>query len=248
MVAAMALATVSAGFSIVGSAAVFIGATVPVIGMGVAAQLGKLSAVACLAAVTAIGRKRRSSSPTRSWGAEHGSVPTAFSPRRIYRACGRGRDCGLPLERPTSTRGLQVWAGVVADLGRRIAQIDSTIETATQRGRQWGHQTRRGAAQVSRWTRYCSQRTREANTLADLKVAKAGIGGERCVVEADLGPVRDLATLLAAGVQGVLRWFILVVAATARPCRSAAIARGVVSATLIYGENYRPALHRRRGL
>jgi hypothetical protein len=32
------------------------------------------------------------------------------------------------------------------------------------------------------------------------------------VAEADLGPVRYLATLLGAGDQDVLRWFILVVA------------------------------------
>jgi hypothetical protein len=32
------------------------------------------------------------------------------------------------------------------------------------------------------------------------------------VVEADLGPVRYLATLLGAGDQDVMRWFILVVA------------------------------------
>src|SRR5262245_49456323 len=47
-VAALALATVSAGFSITGMTAVFVGATVPVIGMGVALELGKLSAVAWL--------------------------------------------------------------------------------------------------------------------------------------------------------------------------------------------------------
>jgi hypothetical protein len=36
MVAALALAAVSAGFSITGMAAVFVGATLPVIGMGAA--------------------------------------------------------------------------------------------------------------------------------------------------------------------------------------------------------------------
>ena len=57
-----------------------------------------------------------------------------------------------------------------------------------------------------------AQRTTEAKTLAELQVHKAGIDGERRVVEADLGPVRYLATLLGAGDQDVLRWFILVVA------------------------------------
>jgi hypothetical protein len=38
------------------------------------------------------------------------------------------------------------------------------------------------------------------------------VDGQRRTVQADLGPVRYLATLLGAGDQDVLRWFILVVA------------------------------------
>jgi hypothetical protein len=48
----------------------------------------------------------------------------------------------------------------------------------------------------------------EAKALAGLEVEK----GERRTVEADLGPVRYLGTLIGAGDQDVLRWFILVVA------------------------------------
>jgi len=57
-----------------------------------------------------------------------------------------------------------------------------------------------------------SQRTAEAKTLAGLQVEKASIDGERRTVEADLGPVRYLATLLGVGDQDVLRYFILAVA------------------------------------
>jgi hypothetical protein len=52
-----------------------------------------------------------------------------------------------------------------------------------------------------------ARRTNEA-----LRVERSSIDGERRIVEADLGPVRYLATLLGAGDQDVLRWFILVVA------------------------------------
>jgi hypothetical protein len=38
------------------------------------------------------------------------------------------------------------------------------------------------------------------------------VEGERRKVEADLGPVRYLATLIGADNEAVLRWFILVVA------------------------------------
>ncbi len=54
--------------------------------------------------------------------------------------------------------------------------------------------------------------TVEAKALADLKIEKAAVEGERRTVEADLGPVRCLATLLGQDEEAVLRWFILVVA------------------------------------
>jgi hypothetical protein len=53
---------------------------------------------------------------------------------------------------------------------------------------------------------------REGKVLATLQVEKAGVDGERRKVEADLGPVRYLATLLGAADQDVLQYFILVVA------------------------------------
>src|SRR5712671_749843 len=54
--------------------------------------------------------------------------------------------------------------------------------------------------------------TVEANTLADLKIEKAAVEGERRTVEADLGPVRYLATLIGQPDVVVMRWFILAVA------------------------------------
>jgi hypothetical protein len=55
---ALALATVSAGFSITGMTSIFIGSFWPVIAMGVALESGKLSAVARLA-------RHRSTAPWR---------------------------------------------------------------------------------------------------------------------------------------------------------------------------------------
>ena len=47
--------------------------------------------------------------------------------------------------------------------------------------------------------------------LADMKIEKARVDADRKVADADLGPVRYLATSIGAGEQDVLRWFILVV-------------------------------------
>jgi hypothetical protein len=57
-----------------------------------------------------------------------------------------------------------------------------------------------------------AQHTTLAKALAALQVEKASVDGQRKVAEADLGPVRYLATLLGAKDDDVLRWFILVVA------------------------------------
>ena len=57
-----------------------------------------------------------------------------------------------------------------------------------------------------------AQRTNEAKALAALKVEKATADGERAKVEADLGPVHYLATLLGSTDEQTMRWFILVIA------------------------------------
>jgi hypothetical protein len=54
--------------------------------------------------------------------------------------------------------------------------------------------------------------TVEEKTLADLKIEKVAVEGEHRKVEADLGPVKYLATLLGQADGDVLRWFMLVVA------------------------------------
>jgi hypothetical protein len=91
-----------------------------------------------------------------------------------------------------------------ADLDRRIAQIDSAVEKAADRGRttvamKLADEQRKARADLA------GQRIREAKTLADLKVEKATIDGERRVIEVDLGPVRYLSTLLGPDDQDVLR-------------------------------------------
>jgi hypothetical protein len=56
-----------------------------------------------------------------------------------------------------------------------------------------------------------------ARLLADLKVEKVKIDGERKKVKADLGPVRCIGQLLHIDNEEVLRWFILAVALLLEP-------------------------------
>jgi hypothetical protein len=212
LTAALALATVSAGFSITGMTAIFVGALYPVVGMGVALELGKLSAVAWLghqrgtapwwlrAALSALILVLMTLNALGAFGfLSKAHIASALA--GDLAVAGRGAD--------VETR-ITVQSGVVADLDRRIAQIDKAVDTATSKGRTGSAMA---LAEQQRRTRsdLAAERIREGKALATLQVEKASVEGDRKMVEADLGPVRYLATLLGAGDQDVLRDFILVV-------------------------------------
>jgi hypothetical protein len=213
MVAALSLATVSAGFSISGMTAIFVGALYPVVSMGVALELGKLSAVAWL------GHQRGSA----SWGLKASltmlvlvlmtlNAVGAFGfLSKAHIASALAGDLAVAGRSADTDARLSMQAGVVADLDRRIAQIDRAVETATSKGRTGSAMAMADQQRKTR-TDLAAERVREGKALATLQVEKASVDGERRKVEADLGPVRYLATLLGAGDQDVLRYFILVVA------------------------------------
>jgi hypothetical protein len=212
LTAALALATVSGGFSITGMTAVFVGATVPVIGMGVALELGKLSAVAWL------GHRRGSASfGLRTVLTILVGILMALNAvgcfgylSKAHIASALAGNLAVAGHTADIDGRLSMQGGVVADLDRRIAQIDTAIEKETEKGRAASAMK---LAEEQRRTRtdLAAQRTREGKTLADLQVEKASVDGEQRKVEADLGPVKFLAALLGAGEQDVLRYFILLV-------------------------------------
>jgi len=213
LLAALALATVSAGFSIYGMTSIFVGAFWAVIGMGVALELGKLRAV------TWIGR--HGSAPC--WGLK-GALAVlvlVLMGLNVVGAFGflAKAHIGHLVEGDVAVAGrsadidgrISVQADLVADLDRRIGQIDKAVDTATARGRTAGamrlaDDQRRNRAELA------TQRDQANKALAGLKIEKGKVEGDKMVAEADLGPVRYLATLLGAGDQDVLRWFILVIA------------------------------------
>jgi len=99
----------------------------------------------------------------------------------------------------------------IANLSTQIAQIDAAVSKATEKGRT------NAAMQLSvdqnrRRTELATKLAQASTELSALNVQRTTADGAQKVAEADLGPVRYLATLLGAGDQDVLRWFILVVA------------------------------------
>jgi hypothetical protein len=98
------------------------------------------------------------------------------------------------------------------------------VETATRKGRT-GSAIVLAAQQRKVRAELAAQRTTEAKALAALQIEKAGIDGERKVAEADLGPVRYLATLLGDGRPGRVALVRLGRGAASRSgCRAAVLA------------------------
>jgi hypothetical protein len=106
---------------------------------------------------------------------------------------------------------MSVQEGIVVGLDRQIAQIDTAVGTAPQRGRT-NASMQLASDQKRNRVELVTERVRQGERLAALQVEKTSIDGERRKADADLGPVRYLATLLGAGDQNVLHWFILVIA------------------------------------
>ncbi len=234
--AALALATVSAGFSIYGFTSIFVGAFGPVIGMGVALEFGKLRAV------TWIGRNGPA-----PWQGLKGALTVlvlVLMGLNVIGAFGflAKAHIGHQVEGDVAVAGraadiegrLAVQAEKVADLTKQIADLDAarTIETPSAGNLRTASAINAHAAALAaaaklraadderrqaKRTSLADKLTVEAKALADLKIEKAKVDGDRKVVEADLGPVRNLATLIGGDDQDVLRWFILVIAVLLDP-------------------------------
>jgi hypothetical protein len=81
----------------------------------------------------------------------------------------------------------------------------------------------------------------EAKAFADLKIEKAVVDSQRRTVEDDLGPVLYLATLLGAGEEDMLRWFILILAVLLGP-DGGAVALGGDADTVVSANRFPPAV------
>ena len=221
VLAALSLASISAYFSILGLAAIFAAAFWPVVVMAAALEFGRLVTTAWL---------------SRHWGLApsplkwvltamvvvlmgitsmgvFGFLTKTHVDQRTNIAVSLG-DQGAAIE---GQMALQ--SQVVADLDRRIGQIDAAIEAATSRGRSTAAMAL--AAQEGKTRlQLVASRQKEARTLAELQIHKATLDGDRKRMEAEIGPIRYLAQLVGgadADVEKTVRLLILVIAAVFDP-------------------------------
>jgi hypothetical protein len=188
---------------------IFAGAFWPVIGLGVAFEIGKLSAVAWLGQGAAASRALRLSLVALV------AVLMVLNSIGVYGLLSRAH-----LEHPlvgditVAGRVADVEARLDAkqadldDIKARIAQLDQT-RTVAIKGRT---KTTTVGDQGPARDKLVQDRVAAESALTSLRIEKAAVDGERKTVEADLGPVRYLATLLGSTDEQTMRGFILVVA------------------------------------
>lgn len=211
--AALGLATISGSFSVDGLTAIFVGAFVPVIAMGVALECGKLAAVAWLSrygrqaprALSAVMVVLIAALMILNAIGAYGFLSRAHIEHALVgEAAVAGRVADVDAQ-------LTVQRGVVADLDRQIAQVDSAVEETTRRGHavsamNLAEQQRRNRADL------VAARARESATLVSLQVERAAVEGARAKAAADLGPVKYLSAIVGVSDDVAMRAFILAVA------------------------------------
>jgi len=197
--AATFLASVSGYFSVAGMSTLFAGAATAAVVMGGALEFAKLVGVSWL---------------SRSWSTAFVALRWAILAMVVAlmglnamgcygyltRAHLQGQLAGqIDVESRAAPVCQQIEnkTAIVADLNRRIGQIDSAVEEATRRGR-----TKNAMDLVAQQTRaradLLAQRQVVASELADLRIRLATIDTQRQRVEAEVGPVRYVAELFGS--------------------------------------------------
>ena len=212
LLAALALATCSAAFSISGLTSIFAGAFWAVIGLGVAFEIGKLSAVAWLGRAQPFSLLRVALTALVAVLMVLNSIGVYGFLSRAHIEHALAGDLSTATNAATVAARLDAKQADLDDIKARIAQVDQTRTIATK-----GHtKTTTVGDQGPARAALVHEREATETALADLKIEKAKVDGERKAVEADLGPVRYLATLIGTTDEVAMRYFILAVAYSIR--------------------------------
>jgi hypothetical protein len=210
--AAIGLAAVAAWFSVRGMVVLFPGAPLSVVAMAVAMEAAKL--------VTAGWLARRWRMTAWTWrlvivalicglavinttGVYAQLVAAHMGQRSAAQAAIETQDAALAAR-------IEVQAHTVADLDRRLGQIDVAIEEAAKRGRTTTALTAIEAQRKSR-AALVEQRRAEASTVADFRAERSALAAKRRQIETEAAPIRYVAELIGADTDSekAIRWLIL---------------------------------------
>ena len=210
-VAAFALAGAAAWFSIRGMVVLFPGAPMSVVGMAIAMEGAKL--------VTAGWLARRWRGTAWVWrfvlavlvaglaiinaaGVYAQLVAAHVGERGAAQSAIETQDAALAAR-------IEVAAHGVADLDRRLDQIDTAIEEATKRGRTNAALSAIAEQRKAREA-LSGQRQREGAALADLKTERAALSAKGRRIETEAAPIRYVAELIGSDTDSeqAIRWLI----------------------------------------
>jgi len=227
LVAALALATVAAYFSVTGMAEIFPGAPVAVMVLAATMEAGKLVVAGWLAAHwRRVGWKMRSVMVALVAGLALINAAGVFG-KLVEAHVSVAASARSSVAERIETLDARVTAqsATVADLDSRVAQIDRAVDESTRRGRV----TRAiNIATQQRVTRdgLDTQRQAATATLVGLQTQRAALVGERFRIEASAGPIQYLAMMAGAAPEAAVRWLILLMVLC---CDPAAIALTVAA-------------------
>ena len=228
LVAALALATVAAYFSVAGMAEIFPGDPVAVMVLAATMEAGKLVIAGWLAA-----HWRRT-----NWKMRTVLMALVAGLALINAAGVFGKLVEAHVSVAANSRSgvteriealdarVKAQSAVVTDLDSRIAQIDRAVDELTRLGRV----TRAiNIATQQRVTRdgLDTQRQAATATLVGLQAQRAALAGERSRIEASAGPIQYLAMMAGVAPEVAVRWLILLMVLC---CDPAAIALTVAAA------------------
>jgi hypothetical protein len=218
--AAIALAGAAAFFSVKGMVTLFPGAPLAIVGMAATMESAKLITAGWLA------RRWRATAlvwrlvlVTLVFGLAVINAAGVYA-QLVSAHVGERGAVTSELESKDAALAAKIEAAAhnVADLDRRINQVDLAIEDAAKRGRT---NAALSAMEGQRKTRAAlvDQRQREASTLADLKTERAALGAKGKQIETEAAPIRYVAVLLGVDTDSerAIRWLIALMVLTCDP-------------------------------
>jgi hypothetical protein len=215
---AIALAGIAAYFSIRGMIVLFPGAPMAIVIMGVAMEAAKLVTVAFLAHQwRLIGRLFRAVLVTLVAGLAAINAAGVYS-QLVAAHLGDRMTATSTVETEASALAArtEVQSQTVADLDRRLGQIDAAISEMVKRGRTSGALEAIGAQRKIREA-LVSQRRHEADALADLKSEAGAVAAKGRQIEVEAAPIMYVAQLLGGTTEQAIRLLILLMVLTCDP-------------------------------
>lgn len=215
---AVALAGIAAFFSITGMIVLFPGAPTAIVIMGVVMESAKLVTVAFLAhqwrslawlARVVLVVLVAGLAAINAAGVYSQLVAAHFGDRATA-------EQAVETETATLAARTEVQTQTVADLDRRIAQIDAAIAEMTKRGRASGA-LEAIATQRRQRDALVGQRRQEAETLATLKSDAAAVTARNHRLEIEAAPIMYVAQVLGASTEQAIRLLILMMVLTCDP-------------------------------